>query len=430
MAPTAEYDEIADWSEEEFLGGHATGAGKSGGNPIDLGGLLRDLLGDGGGACLEIGCGTGVHAAQVGQLGRTPLGIDLSAGMLRHARGRLPVARADAEHLPIRGDTLPAVIAVMVHTDMPAYPAILREVARVLRPGGVFVHIGVHPCFGGGFADRADPGAVVIRPGYTDGHWTRASWTDRGVRAKVGATHWPLPELMHAFLGAGLALERFAESNEPAPVVLAVRTRKPSQPALPVTGPRPGGDRKDRVGHDVGPVTGDVMARAVDDDVTSLRRGRGQPRLQGRPVRAEPAREAAGGAQDDDGHIGKRRRGGAQLPQGRHGRGDVIAQLVGESGPPGPQAQLEWHGQSALHLLVPRVHQDQARAQVRPAEGQQLDQDPAPAVPGQHARPGRQPGNHRCQLIDLAVDEHRPRRGGAAAEPRPVVGGHAHVRGQ
>jgi SAM-dependent methyltransferase len=226
MAPTAAYDEIADWYENEFLGGQSTRARLRDGNPLDLDGVLRDLLGEGRGTCLEIGCGTGVHATQVRKLGWTPIGIDLSAGMLRHARGRLPIAQADAGHLPIPDGSLPAVIAMMVHTDMPAYPAVLREVARVLRPGGVFVHAGVHPCFCGGFADRSDLDAIVIRPGYLDGHWTTASWTDQGVRAKVGATHRPLPELMHAFLAAGLTLERLSETGEPTPVVLAIRTRK------------------------------------------------------------------------------------------------------------------------------------------------------------------------------------------------------------
>jgi hypothetical protein len=46
------------------------------------------------------------------------------------------------------------------------------------------------------------------------------------VRDKVGATHRPLPELMHAFLDAGLTLERFAEGDGPTPVVLGVRARK------------------------------------------------------------------------------------------------------------------------------------------------------------------------------------------------------------
>jgi SAM-dependent methyltransferase len=224
MASTAAYDEIADWYEQEFLG--AQHAATTDGNPLSLGGLLHDLLGEGSGTCLEIGCGTGVHAARLRDLGWTPVGLDLSYGMLRYARDRLPIAQADAERLPVRDNSVPAAVAVMVHTDMPGYPAVLREAARVLRPGGVFVHIGVHPCFCGGFADRGDPDAVVIRPGYLDGHWTKTSWTDQGVRDKVGGTHRPLPELLHAFPDAGLILERFAESGAPSPIVLAVKARK------------------------------------------------------------------------------------------------------------------------------------------------------------------------------------------------------------
>ncbi|MEV7095422.1 class I SAM-dependent methyltransferase [Amycolatopsis sp. NPDC051045] len=85
-----------------------------------------------------------------------PLGVDVSAGMLRYAAARLPIVLGDAGALPIATGALPAVVAIMVHTDMPSYPAVLREAARVLAPGGVFVHIGVHPCFCGGFADRTN----------------------------------------------------------------------------------------------------------------------------------------------------------------------------------------------------------------------------------------------------------------------------------
>ncbi|WP_220377909.1 class I SAM-dependent methyltransferase [Streptomyces inhibens] len=224
MVSMAAYDEIADWYETEFLARPRAGTGD--GHPLGLDVLLDDLLGEGSGTCLEIGCGTGVHADRLRALGWTPVGVDLSGGMLRHARDRLPVAQADAGRLPVRDGSLPAVVAVMVHTDMPRYPEVLREAARVLRPGGVFVHIGVHPCFCGGFADRGDLDAVVIRPGYLDGHWTKASWTDKGVRDKVGATHRPLPELLHAFLDAGLTLDQFAESGAPTPAVLAIKGAK------------------------------------------------------------------------------------------------------------------------------------------------------------------------------------------------------------
>jgi SAM-dependent methyltransferase len=219
MAPEALYDGIAEWYETDFLGGQI-------GDPLRIHALLRDLLGTGEGPCLEIGCGTGAYAEDVRSLGWTPLGLDLSGGMLRYARERLPVGRADAEALPVPDRALGAVVTVMTHTDMPGYPRVLHEIARVLRPGGVFVHIGVHPCFCGGFADRSDPDAVVIRPGYLDGHWTRASWTDAGVRHRVGAVHRSLPDLLDGFFDAGLAPERFAEGGGPAPAVLAVRARR------------------------------------------------------------------------------------------------------------------------------------------------------------------------------------------------------------
>lgn len=220
MADTATYDDIADWYENEFLADQADG------DRLGVRETIATLLGPGRGVCVEIGCGTGIRAAQIRDLGWTPVGFDLSAGMLEYARGRVPVVRADARRLPIGDNAVAAVLTVMAHTDMPDYPAVIREAARILRPGGVFVHIGVHPCFCGGFADRGDPAAVVIRPGYRDGHWTTTSWTERGVRNKVGASHWPLPGLLHGFLDAGLSLQRFAEGGAPTPVVFGVRARK------------------------------------------------------------------------------------------------------------------------------------------------------------------------------------------------------------
>lgn len=214
------YDAIADWYETTLVPGWRE-------DPLEFGPVLRDLLGPGAGACLELGCGTGAHAGRIRQLGRTPLGVDVSAGMLRHAGARLPVVRGDATALPIATGALPAVVAIMVHTDMPGYPAVLREAARVLAPGGVFVHVGVHPCFCGGFADRTDARAVVIRPGYREPGWTMESWSDQGLRDKVGATHRPLPALLGAVLEAGLVFERFAEGGAPTPTVFAWRARKP-----------------------------------------------------------------------------------------------------------------------------------------------------------------------------------------------------------
>ncbi len=223
---TAPYDEIADWYEAEFLSDRSED-GLPTSDPIGVDASLCAMLGQGEGATLEIGCGTGAHAARIRRLGWSPLGVDLSIGMLRYACTRLPIARADGECLPFMDASFPSVVSVMVHTDVSDYAALLREAWRVVAPGGCFVHIGVHPCFCGGFADRSDPEAITIRPGYVDSHWTKASWTDKGLRDKVGASHLPLPSLLGSFVDAGFVLDSFREGGAPIPTVLAVRALKP-----------------------------------------------------------------------------------------------------------------------------------------------------------------------------------------------------------
>src|ERR1700683_3898283 len=120
------YDGIADWYENEFLS-EGSDNGRPVNDPIGVDGSLREMLGQGVGVCLEIGCGTGIHAAPIRGLGWSPLGVDLSAGMLRHARARLPIAQADGECLPFGDASFASVVAVMIHTDVSDYPAILRE---------------------------------------------------------------------------------------------------------------------------------------------------------------------------------------------------------------------------------------------------------------------------------------------------------------
>ncbi|MFG3690752.1 class I SAM-dependent methyltransferase [Micromonospora sp. NPDC047740] len=80
------------------------------------------------------------------RLGWQPVGVDLSGGQLRYARTRLAVVRGDAARLPVADASVCAVTCVLGHTDLPAYPAVVAEAARVLAPGGRFVHLGVHPC--------------------------------------------------------------------------------------------------------------------------------------------------------------------------------------------------------------------------------------------------------------------------------------------
>ncbi|MEK8109955.1 methyltransferase domain-containing protein [Micromonospora sp. M12] len=174
---------------------------------------MEDLLGAGEGLCLDICCGTGAHAAVPAGLGWTPVGVDLSGGQLRHARNRLPVTRGDAAALPFVDASLPAAMCVLSSTDLPDYPAVLREVARVLRPGGRFVHVGVHPCFVGAFADWGQHPRVVVDARYADRSRSFDSWNTSAVRVRVGAWHIPLADLVNTTVAAGLRLLRVAEAG-------------------------------------------------------------------------------------------------------------------------------------------------------------------------------------------------------------------------
>src|SRR5689334_17257198 len=149
MATRAAYDEFADWYADYVRGAAAPFGAR-------VAALVRRLLGTGAGTCLDVGCGTGAHAPVLRELGWTPVGVDLSTGQLRHAVAHLPVVAGDAAALPVATARVPAAVSLLVHTDVPDYAAVVAEVARVLRPGGRFVHVGVHPCFTGAFADRSD----------------------------------------------------------------------------------------------------------------------------------------------------------------------------------------------------------------------------------------------------------------------------------
>lgn len=206
MTAPAAYDAFADWYEDYLADAAAPYTAR-------VQEMLRDLLGRGPGRCLEVCCGTGAHAATLRDLGWIPAGVDLSRGQLRHAAARLPVAAADAAALPVRDAAVDAATVVLGHTDVPDYAGVLTEVGRVLAPGGRFVHLGVHPCFTGAFADRSDPSRVVIDGRYADRSHTFDAWTPHGVRARVGAWHVPLADLLNGVTAAGLRTQRVAESG-------------------------------------------------------------------------------------------------------------------------------------------------------------------------------------------------------------------------
>jgi demethylmenaquinone methyltransferase/2-methoxy-6-polyprenyl-1,4-benzoquinol methylase len=86
---------------------------------------------------LDLAAGTGVSTVEFARSGAWCVAADFSLGMLRHGRQRgVPMVAADALRLPFADASFDAVTVLFGLRNMAGTEAALREMARVVRPGG------------------------------------------------------------------------------------------------------------------------------------------------------------------------------------------------------------------------------------------------------------------------------------------------------
>jgi SAM-dependent methyltransferase len=109
--------------------------------PFDIVGWILDLASlSAGMRVLDAGCGNGIYLRALAGRRVRAAGCDLSMGMLRSA-GHPALLHADAAALPVRDGVFDVVLAVHMLYHVPDREAAVRELRRVLAPGGVCIAV-------------------------------------------------------------------------------------------------------------------------------------------------------------------------------------------------------------------------------------------------------------------------------------------------
>lgn len=179
------------------------------------------LLGDvAGRRVLEIGCG-GAQCSRwlVGQ-GADPVATDLSGRQLAEAQRlnartgiAVPLVLADAQRLPFADASFDLACSAYGAVPFVADSAgVMRNVARVLRPGGRWVFSTTHP-FRWCFLDDPGPRGLTVESSYFD----RRAYVEQGTdgSATYVEHHRTIGDRVREIRAAGLVVEDIVEPEWP-----------------------------------------------------------------------------------------------------------------------------------------------------------------------------------------------------------------------
>jgi SAM-dependent methyltransferase len=164
---------------------------------------------------LDVGCGEGRFCRMLKAAGVEATGIDPTPALLDVARKRDPdgdYRLGRAEQLEFPDASFDLVVSYITLVDIPDFRTAIREMARVLRPGGSLLMANltgfISACCDQGWV-KDEQGRYLHFPvdNYLREFPLWLEWS--GIR--VVNWHRPLTAYMNAFLEAGLALKFFSE---------------------------------------------------------------------------------------------------------------------------------------------------------------------------------------------------------------------------
>lgn len=126
------YNDFSNWYEKERHHGYHAMLDK-----LELD-ILRPFAADK--DVLEVGCGTGLIMRGLQDTAKSMVGLDISPGMLEEAKKRgFNVVEGNAESLPFDDEQFDLVYSYKVLAHVPDIRKAMKEMYRVLRPGGYVV---------------------------------------------------------------------------------------------------------------------------------------------------------------------------------------------------------------------------------------------------------------------------------------------------
>ncbi len=165
---------------------------------------------------LDVGCGTGATLARLREAGLEAAGLDLSPAMLSEARGHgAPLVAGRATELPLAAGRLDGLFCECVLSAVNQPDPMLAEIARVLRPGGLFVLTDLYL--------RPGPAALPTAPGCAGGAAHREILLDRMARRGLA----PVRFEDHTRLLADLTCRLIFELGSASHVISLITGRDP-----------------------------------------------------------------------------------------------------------------------------------------------------------------------------------------------------------
>ncbi|MEV0715470.1 class I SAM-dependent methyltransferase [Asanoa sp. NPDC050611] len=169
---------------------------------------------------IEVGAGAAAASRWLAAAGAEVVATDLSAGMLRHAVTgntasgvRVPLVQADAQALPFPDESFDIAFTAFGAVPFVAdSAALMREVFRVVRPGGRWVFAVTHPMRWIFLDDPGEGGLVAVHSYFDRRPYVES--TAAGVPTYV-EQHRTLGDRIRELVGAGFVLEDLVEPEWP-----------------------------------------------------------------------------------------------------------------------------------------------------------------------------------------------------------------------